>query len=49
MEKVFEEWNIYAGKKGLIITKDYEESVKKDGIKIRFLPLWKWILSAAEG
>lgn len=31
-------------KKGLIITKDYEGSKIIDGIKIEFLPLWKWLV-----
>lgn len=32
-------------KSGLIITKDYEKSIEKDEVKIKFIPLWKWILS----
>lgn len=31
-------------KKGLIITKDYEDSQTVDNIDIKFLPLWKWLL-----
>lgn len=29
----------------LIITKDYEEEEEVKGIKIKFVPLWKWLLS----
>lgn len=31
-------------KSGLIITKSYEAEEKFQGIKIRFIPLWKWLL-----
>ncbi len=31
-------------KKGLIITKDYEDSEVFSGIHIKFIPLWKWLL-----
>ena len=31
-------------KEGLIITKDYESREMLDGIKIKFVPLWKWLL-----
>jgi predicted AAA+ superfamily ATPase len=31
-------------KKGLIITKDFESKEIKGGIKITFMPLWKWLL-----
>lgn len=31
-------------KHGLIITKDFERVETVDGIKITFLPLWKWLL-----
>lgn len=31
-------------KKGMIITKDYEAEEKIGGIKIKFIPLWKWLL-----
>jgi len=30
---------------GLVITKDYEAIEKRDAIKIKFIPLWKWLLS----
>jgi len=30
--------------KGLIITKDFEKHETIDGIKIKFIPLWKWLL-----
>jgi len=29
---------------GLIITKDFENIETLDGIKITFMPLWKWLL-----
>ncbi len=32
-------------KNGLIITKDIEESKTINGVKINFIPLWKWLLS----
>ena len=32
-------------KKGLIITSDYEGSEKIDGKKIKYIPLWRWLLS----
>lgn len=31
-------------KKGLIITKDYEAIKTFEGVKVRFVPLWKWLL-----
>jgi len=31
-------------KKGTIVTRDVERDEKVDGIKIRFIPLWKWLL-----
>ncbi len=31
-------------KNGLIITKDFESEEKVEGIKIKFVPLWKWLL-----
>jgi len=31
-------------KKGTIITKDYEAIKTFDGVKIKFIPLWKWLL-----
>jgi len=31
-------------KEGLIITRDYEANEKREGIKIKFIPLWKWLL-----
>ncbi|VVB60276.1 Uncharacterised protein [uncultured archaeon] len=31
-------------KKGLIITKDFEGIETVDGIKVQFIPLWKWLL-----
>ncbi len=34
-------------KKGLIITKEYEAEEKVRGIRIRFIPLWKWLLGKA--
>jgi len=30
---------------GLIITKDYEDKKIVEGIKIKFIPLWKWLLN----
>ncbi|MDO8460208.1 MAG: ATP-binding protein [Nanoarchaeota archaeon] len=30
--------------KGLIITKDFEDERTVEGIKIKFIPLWKWLL-----
>jgi uncharacterized protein len=30
--------------KGLIITRDFEDEKTFDGIKIKFIPLWKWLL-----
>lgn len=29
---------------GLIITKDFERVETVDGIRITFMPLWKWLL-----
>ncbi len=29
----------------LVVTGDYEGEEKSDGVKIRFMPLWKWLLS----
>jgi predicted AAA+ superfamily ATPase len=31
-------------KKGLILTKDQEDSFQKDGVKILVVPIWKWLL-----
>lgn len=31
-------------KEGLIITSDQEEEFKQDGIKIKVVPVWKWLL-----
>ena len=31
-------------KEGTIITKDLEKIEKIDGVKINFIPLWKWLL-----
>ncbi len=31
-------------KEGIVITKDYENKRTVDGIKIKFIPLWKWLL-----
>ena len=31
-------------KKGLIITKEFEDEKNIEGIKIRYIPLWKWML-----
>jgi hypothetical protein len=31
-------------KSGLIITEDEEGRIKKDGIKIKIIPAWKWLL-----
>ncbi len=35
-------------KKGLIITKDLEEEKIVESIKIKFIPLWKWLLENKE-
>jgi len=32
-------------KEGLVITEDYESEEKIKGKKIKFIPLWKWLLS----
>ncbi len=31
-------------KKGLILTKDFEDEKTIDGVKIKYIPLWKWLL-----
>jgi len=31
-------------KKGLIITYDSEDEIVKDGLKIKIVPAWKWML-----
>lgn len=31
-------------KEGLIITEDYEEEEKIKNKKIKFMPLWKWLI-----
>lgn len=31
--------------RGLIITKDVEKTVKKEGVHIIFIPLWRWLLT----
>ncbi len=31
-------------KEGLVITEDYEAEEKIDNKKIKFIPLWKWLL-----
>ena len=36
-------------RKGLVITKDTEKEEKTDGVKISFIPLWKWLLSEKRG
>ena len=36
-----EEFEIF---EGIILTEDFEEEVKRDSIKIRYYPLWKWLL-----
>lgn len=33
---------------GLIITKDFEKVEIVDGIKINFMPLWKWLLGLSD-
>jgi predicted AAA+ superfamily ATPase len=35
-------------KEGLIITKDKEGHIEVEGIKIKFIPLWKWLLEEKE-
>jgi len=35
-------------KEGLIITKDKEGGEEKEGIKIKYVPLWKWLLEEKE-
>jgi len=35
-------------KEGLIITKDKEGREEVEGIKIKFIPLWKWLLEKKE-
>ena len=32
-------------KKGTVITKDFEGEEKINGVKIKFVPLWKWLLA----
>lgn len=32
-------------KKGMVITKDFEGEEKANGVKIKFIPLWKWLLT----
>jgi len=34
----------YNLKTGLILTEDEEEELEQDGIKIKILPIWKWLL-----
>jgi len=34
---------------GLIITDDYEKDVKMDNKRIKFIPLWKWLLGIEKG
>jgi len=31
-------------KEGLVITQDYEAEEKFDSKKIKFVPLWKWLV-----
>lgn len=31
-------------KEGIIITKDFEDVKTFEGIKIKFIPLWKWLM-----
>jgi len=39
--KAMEEFKL---KESLVITEDYEAEEKFKGKKIRFMPLWKWLL-----
>ena len=32
-------------REGLILTRDYQDKMKVDGISITFIPLWKWLLN----
>jgi len=32
-------------KKGLIVTYDDEKEIVKDGLKIKVIPVWKWMLN----
>ena len=32
-------------KEGLVITEDYESEEKADGVRVKFMPLWKWLLN----
>jgi len=32
-------------KKGLLLTYDQEETFQKDGVKIKVIPVWKWLIS----
>ena len=33
---------------GLVITEDYEGEEEINGLKIKFMPLWKWLLNEVD-
>ena len=33
---------------GLVITEDYEGEEVNNGLKIKFMPLWKWLLNEVD-
>ena len=44
--KAMDEFDI---KEGLVITEDYEDEEKEKGKKIKYIPLWKWLVENRDG
>ncbi len=49
LEGLLEAMEFLKVKEGLFLTRDTEKEINEEGKKIRFVPLWKWLLGQAYG
>jgi len=44
LQDFLRQWKKFNLKEGVIITQDYEKEEKVEGRKIKYIPLWKWLI-----